>query len=120
MTIDELNKCVGMPYKQLDTNGNALGCMLPVYLMYPYLPRFEWSDNLGEFMRLKFKEHFQVIELKDIKKGDLLLIRLPFGLVHPAIYIGNDELIDCMVETSMQKSRMSMNSRIEGCFRCHK
>ncbi|MCC5465535.1 hypothetical protein [Pelosinus baikalensis] len=118
MTIEELIKQVGKPYEQLDSNGRALGCMLPVYLMYPHLPRFDWPDNLGEYMRDMFKKHLQTIELEDIKAGDLLLIRLPFGLVHPAVYIGNDEVIDCMVETSLQKSRLGIYGRIEGAFRC--
>jgi hypothetical protein len=120
MTIDDLIKMVGtgVSYKHLDDNGKALGCMLPVYQMYPNLPRFDWPDNLGEFMRTMFKTHLKMIELEDIEKGDLLLIRLPFGLVHPAVYIGNDEIVDCMLEAGLQKSRMSINSRIEGVYRC--
>lgn len=120
MTIDDLIKSVGdgIKYKHLDDNGKALGCMFPIYLMYPHLPRFDWPDNLGEFMRTMFKKHLEIIELEDIEKGDLVLIRLPFGLVHPAVYIGNDEIIDCMIETGLQKSRLSIYSRIEGVFRC--
>lgn len=118
MTIEELIKQIGKPYEQLDADGKALGCMLPIYLIYPGLPRFDWPDNLGEYMRDMFKKYSTEIELQDIKKGDLVLIRLPFGLVHPAVYIGNDEIVDCMVETGLQKSRFSIYSRIEGVFRC--
>jgi hypothetical protein len=121
MTIDELTKTVGRAYRKYDEQGLAEGCMAPVYLLYPGLPRFEWpeDDRLGKFMVEMFELYGQKIAKENIKVGDLVLIRLPFGLVHPAVYVGNDEIIDCMVETSMQKSRFSFIRRVEGVFRCH-
>lgn len=119
MTIDELineiTKC--RPYKKYDKNGLAQGCMLPIYLLYPDLPRFDWPDgDLTQFMETKFNKYAQKIPRADICSGDLILIKIFQGLLHPAVYLGEDRIIHCLDETGLQIMRFSW-VRVQGVYR---
>ena len=118
MIAQDLIQCVGQPYKRVDDNGKALGCMAPVYLLYPNAPRFKWPPRykLGEVMEQKFEKYATKIELKDIQPGDIVLIKLFEGLLHPAVYIGNDRIAHCLDSTGIQLSRLSP-VRIKGVYR---
>lgn len=118
MKPEELIQCVGRPYERVDENGKALGCMLPVYLLYPDSPRFKWPPRykLGSFMEEQFEKHAKKIEIKDIQPGDVVLIKLFEGLLHPGVYIGNDKIAHCLDSTGIQLSRLSP-VRVKGVYR---
>lgn len=120
MRIDELVKCVGMPYRQLDKDGNALGCMLPIYLLYPEIPKYAWppQDNFIDYFMNLLSKHGDLIPIEEIQIGDVVAIRALFGFLHVGVYIGNDEIIHCMTGDSLEKCRLSQFSRrINGIFR---
>jgi len=120
MTINELIKCVGMPYRQLDENGKALGCMLPIYLLYPEIPRYDWppEDKFLEYFLAILRKHGKKIELCNIQIGDVVAFHMPLNFLHVGVYCGNDEVIHCITGESLERFRLSMVSRrIEEVFR---
>ena len=118
MIAQDLIKCVGQPYQRVDEKGKALGCMLPVYLLYPNSPRFKGPPRykLGVFMEQQFDKHATKIDMKDIQPGDVVLIKLFEGLLHPAVYLGNDKVAHCLDSTGIQLSRLSP-MRVKGVYR---
>ena len=118
MIAQDLIKCVGQPYQRVDEKGKALGCMLPVYLLYPNSPRFKWPPRykLGGFMEQQFDKHATKIDIQDIQPGDVVLIKLFEGLLHPAVYLGNDKVAHCLDSTGIQLSRLSP-MRVKGVYR---
>lgn len=119
MTIEELRKTVGMPYRKLDENGKALGCMLPVYLLYPEIPRYDWphTELFSRFLAL-LKKHGQQVEPGKISSGDVLAFHLPLRGLHIGIYLGGGDVIHCGESTGMETFKFSaIARRIEGVFR---
>ncbi len=122
MITDDLIKLIGMPYEQLDSGGKALGCMLPVYLMYPEIPRYDWppQESFTEYFIGLLEKHGTRIPLEQMQSGDVIAIRALFNFLHVGVYIGNDEIVHCMAGESLEKCRLSLISRrIEGVFRWH-
>jgi len=122
MVVDDLIKQVGKPYERYDENGLATGCMAPVWMLYPDLPRYEWPEDetqLGLIMEKEFGEHLIQVESGDMQVGDIILIQLFFGLLHPGIYIGNGKIIHCLSLTGMEIMRFS-SVRVKGVYRCHR
>lgn len=120
MTIDDLIGMVGTPYQQLDADGKALGCMMPVYLLYPEIPKYDWppeEEFLDYFMNI-LKKHGEKIENDNIQIGDVIAFRMPMGFLHVGVYCGNDEVIHCITGESLEKFRLTIvKKRIEGVFR---
>lgn len=118
MTPQDLIQCVGQPYQRIDENGKALGCMAPVYLLYPNLPRFKWPPRykLGQIMEEKFDKYAKKIDRADIQPGDLVLIKLFEGLLHPAVYLGSDRVAHCLDSTGIQLMRLSP-THVKGVYR---
>lgn len=120
MTIGELIGHIGTPYQQLDNNGNALGCMLPIYLLYPEIPRYPWppQDNFINYFMGLLSKHGDLIPIEEIQVGDVVAIRALFGFLHVGVYIGNDKIVHCMTGDSLEKCRLSpLTRRLKGVFR---
>lgn len=120
MTIDELIKYVGDKYERSNAKGQAQGCMAPVFMLYPDLPRYDWPEDetkIGEYMLRLFDKHLDKVAVETIRPGDIVLMKMFFGMYHPGIYIGNDNVIHCTVNTGMEKMRFS-RVRVKGVYRC--
>ena len=108
---------VGKKY-QYEMDGMALGCMAPVYFLYPDLPRYPWpEDDLGGYITDLFKRHGQQIEADDMQPGDLVLIRWPMGLVHPAVYLGDDKYLHSRESSGWEVVSRRHIRAIEGVYR---
>jgi len=94
--IDDIHffdKYIGTEFKEVDENGYYLGCLLPVYLLYPKAYRFKPTDNF-------FNETYILTNiLKDGQKidyasnfGDVIVIRFGpdyhfFVFIQPKKYV---------------------------------
>lgn len=120
MKPEDLKHYVGKEYQKLDDKGFALGCLTPIYLLYPDAPRFyfpigiNWADGALNH----FKKYCDQIDIKNIQSGDIVLFNIPKGRIHASIYIGNDLIVQCVAEQAMQMNRLTQYSkRINSIFR---
>jgi hypothetical protein len=119
MVIDELIQQVGKPYVRYDELGLASGCMAPVWTLYPDLPRYDWPEDesqLGIIMEEEFGRQLVRIDAADIQVGDILLVHMFFGLLHPGIVIERGKMIHCMKDTGWEIMRFSQ-VRVKGAYR---
>jgi len=100
MNLDILYNNIG---KKFDID-NYLGCLMPLYLLYPEIPKFQYFDNPFYFMP-KVKRYFNSIEYKDLKAGDLIIFNKKFN--HFGIYASNDKFFHCLKDQDLRISRLS-------------
>lgn len=123
MTPQDLLKYVaqGKEYEKLDSAGKALGCMAPVYALYPEIPRYEWPEEGTGFVDAVLtllRKHGRHIDLADVQPGDVIAFRMPFGFLHLAVYMGDDWIVHCMTGETWERCRFSyICRRVEGAFR---
>jgi uncharacterized protein YijF (DUF1287 family) len=115
----DLLQYIGKPYQKLDDNGKALGCMAPVYALYPDIPKYDWpEENFADCVLNLLKIHGKAIAKEDIQPGDVVAFKMPFGFLHMGIYVGNDWIIHCMTGETWERCRFGFVSRrLEGIFR---
>lgn len=121
MKPDDLLQYIGKKYCKLDKNGKAYGCMMPVYMLYPDIPHYDWPTEGKTFVEsvlTLLKIHGHPVEPDKIKPGDVVAFRMPFNFLHVGIYMGNDLIIHCMTGETMERCRFSfICRRLEGVFR---
>ena len=117
--LEELIKQVGKPYQKYDEFGLASGCMAPVWFLYPDIPRYDWPEDetrIAEYMEELFVLHAKIIDLDEMQPGDLIMVQMLFGLVHPGVYLGSGRMLHCMKETGWESMRIS-RARVKGVYR---
>lgn len=119
MTADDLVVLVGKPYHRYDEKGLASGCMAPVFFLYPELPRYDWPEDeskIGQYMESLFDMHTTKIDINEMQPGDVILVQIFFGLLHPGVFIGSGQMIHCLKETGWEIMRFS-GVRVKGVYR---
>lgn len=120
MSPEDLLKFIGTEYRKLDDNGKAYGCMAPVYMLYPDLPRYDWPKEDKNFINKVLdllKKHGHPVTQEDIQPGDVVAFRMPFGFLHIGVYLGEDWIIHCNLD-GIERCRFSyICRRLEGVFR---
>jgi hypothetical protein len=99
MNLDALYKNVGMEYTE-----DLLGCVMPIYLLYSHIPKYEYKDDPNYFLPL-IKKHFFEISKENLTEGDLIILNTKKGH-HFCIYAGNDRLFHCTEKAKLQISRL--------------
>ncbi len=121
MRPEDLLRCIGEAYRKLDGNGKAYGCMMPVYMLYPDLPRYDWPEEGPGFVEAVLellKKHGHPVNLADIQPGDVVAFRMPLGFLHVGIYMGDDWIVHCMTNESLERCRFGrVLHRLVGIFR---
>mgnify|MGYP003588461950 CR=1 FL=1 len=119
--LDLLQYIGAAEYKRLDPDGKAYGCMMPIYLLYPDLPRYDWPEEGPGFIDAVLnllKKHGHPVDLADIQPGDVVAFRMPFGFLHVGVYLGDDWIIHCVPDDTLERCRFSyICRRLEGIFR---
>jgi hypothetical protein len=119
--FEELFKLVGSKYQKYDENGKALGCLAPMYSAFPDEKgyRFDWPEgvDLREYMLSELDKHCDRIPLDDIQPGDFLTMKMPRGLYHVSLYLGDGKMLHCL-ECGTEISRTILyKNRIERGYR---
>jgi hypothetical protein len=99
MNLDVLYKNIGMNYTE-----DLLGCFLPVSLLYPDIPKYEYKNDPDYFLPLVNK-YFGEIKKEDLKEGDLIILNLKKKGHHFCIYAGKDQFFHCTEKSKLQVSR---------------
>lgn len=121
MKPKELVNFIGAEYRKLDDNGKAYGCMMPVYMLYPDIPRYDWpTEGKGfvESVLVLLRKHGCSVAEADIQPGDVVAFRMPFGFLHIGVYVGDDWIVHCMTDDTLERCRFrQICRRLEGIFR---
>jgi len=75
----QLSKMIGSEYKELDNNGNYVGCFSPMYVVVPDAPRFELPRSEDEFFDFAFDRLLEVFApscSESLVAGDILVFEL--------------------------------------------
>lgn len=121
----KLQSYVGTRFEMKDEKGNALGCALPLYLIWPELPKFDFKDIKTE-QHFKFvwgllEKHFKQVKLEEIQVGDVIAIQLPiYKTLHLAIYLGENQIFHCLNVNNGRAERCALHfyeKHIKGVFR---
>ena len=120
----ELLEFIGkVKYEQLDEKGKALGCMLPLYLCHNEVEgmRFDWipeGKDMREYMISLMDKYCTQIPLDQLQEGDFVTLKMPMGMYHCALYLGNDELLHCTQASGLTTVRYGLyEKRIERGYR---
>lgn len=121
MKPTDLLQYIGNPYRKLDDNGKAFGCMMPVYMLYPEIPRYDWPEEgktFAETVIQLLNKHGNPIKPDKMQPGDVVAFLMPFGFMHVGVYIGDDWIVHCMTGETMERCRLSFAARrLEGVWR---
>lgn len=90
-------------YTSIGSYDPNLDCLLPVYILYPQIPRYELIYNEEYFIPL-VKKHFK--ETNELNAGDLLIFKLPNSF-HFGIYACDGEFFHCCKKHKLRVSRLS-------------
>lgn len=121
--ISYLKERIGQPYQMFWRSGEYQGCFLPVYIIYPDLPRYPLGSdpdnhkkNFVYGMRL-IQNHAKEISHEQVEAGDVLACEYN-GELHVAIMLDKYELIHVFRgKTMMQHSLKFFGERDKKFFR---
>jgi hypothetical protein len=99
MNLDNLYKNIGKEYTE-----NLLGCVMPIYLLYPEIPKYEYKDDTEYFLPL-VKKHFSEITKNDLKEGDLIILNTK-KCNHFCIFAGKNKFFHCTEASKLQISKL--------------
>lgn len=120
MTQSFFDKYIGMKYTEYNEQGHYIGCLLPVYLLYPKAPKRKISPN--EFNTLLiFNEFSKVFKhcLKPEKFADIILFR-QFGKFHIYVVVNANTSVHINRGKSLEYIHYDINRkdpRVIGVFR---
>lgn len=104
--IDVLYQNVGKEFSQ-----EMLGCVMPLYLLYPDIPLYEYIENPEYFLPL-VSQHFVEISKGDLQAGDLVILNKN-DTWHFCIYANNGKVFHCTKAHSLRLSRLSSYLKFE-------
>lgn len=96
-----LEKNIGAKY-----NENSMGCLSPLYLIYPSLPKYKFINDKDYFIPL-IENFFKEKSIDDLKDGDLLMIKIREDY-HFAIFNSPDFIFHCTEKSKLRKSKIDI------------
>lgn len=109
--LKDLIDMVGYKAKEFDDNGVYSGCLFPLYFMFPEVYRPEITPALCangyNFGMSEVIKNATEIHKEQLEPGDVIIVRLRKTL-HPAIYLGNNEIIHIFHNQSLVINNINM------------
>ena len=96
-----LEKHIGDKYSE-----NSMGCLSPVYLLHPQLPKYDFINNKNYFLPI-VENHCKEKSLQNIEDGDLLMIKVR-NEYHFAIFKSPDLIFHCTENSKLRKSKINI------------
>lgn len=101
INLNVLEEHIGDEYSE-----NTMGCLSPVYLLHPKLPKYEFKNNKDYFLPI-VENHCQEKRLKDLNDGDLLMIKVR-DEYHFAIFKHPNLIFHCTEKSKLRQSKVDM------------
>lgn len=96
-----LEEHIGVEYDE-----NTMGCLSPVYLLHPKLPKYYFINDKNYFLPIVEKYCIEK-SLEDVKDGDLLMIKIR-GDYHFAIFKSPNLIFHCTENSKLRKSKIDI------------
>ena len=116
--INYLKERIGQPYQMFWSSGEYQGCFLPVYIVYPDLPRYplgadadSHKRNFVYGMRI-IQNHAKEIRLEEVEAGDVLACEYN-GELHVALMLNTSDLIHVFRGKSLMQHSLSFFGKRE-------
>ena len=117
LSREKVSDLVGKPFEQTK-NGYAWGCLAPMYEILPEMLHLRYPVSESSNMLQHFKETCQEVSLKDVKYGDILVVKLPMNQWHLMVCLGNGKAIHCTGSINTEIVNYDKyKSRVKGVFR---
>jgi hypothetical protein len=119
--IDDIHffdKYIGTQFQEVDENGNYLGCLLPVYLLYPKAYRFKPTDNFSD-LKYIYKNILDDGEKINYASnfGDVVIVKF-FGHFHFFVFIEPNKYVHISPNTRLCYTSIErMKNNIIGTYR---
>lgn len=91
---------IGKPYEMFK-DGHVWGCMSPIYEVLDFDVYFQFDDAKNALEILL--KYFDQVKKEELQFGDVVLLRLPKGVLHFLVYVENGKCLHCM-----ERSKMSL------------
>ena len=85
---------------------NTMGCLSPVYLLYPNLPKYKFINDRSYFLPI-IHNHCAEKTLTEINDGDLLMIKVRNDY-HFAIFKSPDLIFHCTENAKLRLSKIDL------------
>lgn len=109
--MDVLYQNIGKEYTE-----DLLGCAMPVYLLYPEIPKYEYKNDPEYFMPL-VQKHFDEVPKEELAEGDLIILNVKRSH-HFCIYAGKSMIFHCTKDKSFRLSKIDKYLKyVENCYR---
>ena len=115
----EVSKLVGEPFID-EKDGYAWGCLqlAPMYEVLPEMLEIRYPVSEDCNMLQHFQKHCKEVQLKEMKYGDLIVVKLPKNQWHLMVYLGEGKAIHCTGHTCNEIIHYDIyKNRIKGVFR---
>lgn len=85
---------------------NTMGCLSPVYLLHPHLPKYDFINDKDYFLPI-VRQHCREKSLQEIEDGDLLMIKV-HQEYHFAIFKSPNLIFHCTQNSKLRKSKVDI------------
>lgn len=85
---------------------NSMGCLSPVYLLHPQLPKYDFINDKNYFLPI-VESYCREKSLEDINDGDLLVIKVR-DEYHFAIFKSPDLIFHCTQNSKLRQSKIDV------------
>lgn len=114
MNLEILEKNIGRSYSEIE-----MGCLSPMYLLHPNLPKFEFINDEVYFIPI-IEKHCEIVDSSNIEEGDLVMIKIRNDF-HFGVFKTPNLIYHCTKNSRMRLSKIKIYEKyIQKVYRLKK